>query len=84
MEKVQVFGTGCPKCQQTAENAKAAAQALGVEINLEKVENPAQIAKSGVMFTPALAVDGDVKVSGRVPSADEIKAWLAQGGAKTP
>jgi small redox-active disulfide protein 2 len=76
MTKVQVLGTGCPKCQQTAENAKAAAKALGVEIELVKVDRPAEIAKFGVMFTPALAVEGKVKVSGRVPSPDEIKVWL--------
>jgi small redox-active disulfide protein 2 len=76
MTKVQVLGTGCPKCVQTAENAKAAAKALGVEIELVKVDKPAEIAKFGVMFTPALAVDGKVKVSGRVPSPDEIAAWL--------
>ena len=77
MKKVQVLGTGCPKCQQTAANAKEAAQAAGVQIELEKVEKPADIAKFGVMFTPALAVDGDVKVSGRVPDVEEIKAWLS-------
>ena len=75
--KVQVLGTGCPKCQQTTENAKAAAEAAGLQIELEKVDKPADIAKFGVMFTPALAVDGDVKVAGRVPTIDEIKAWLA-------
>ena len=74
--KVQVLGTGCPKCHQTAENASAAAAAAGVQIELEKVDKPADIAKFGVMFTPALAVDGDVKVAGRVPTIDEIKTWL--------
>ncbi|MFB3880397.1 MAG: thioredoxin family protein [Armatimonadota bacterium] len=76
MTKVQVLGTGCPKCQQTADNAKAAAKALGLEVELVKVDKPADIARFGVMFTPALAVDGKVKVSGRVPTTDEIKAWL--------
>ncbi len=76
MKKVQVLGTGCPKCQQTAENAKAAAQSLGIEIELQKVDKPMQIAKLGVLFTPALAVDGEVKVSGRVPSPEEIMVWL--------
>jgi len=75
--KVQILGTGCPKCQQTAENAKAAAEAAGLEIELVKVDKPAEIAKFGVMFTPALAIGGDVKVSGRVPTVDEIKEWLA-------
>ena len=77
MKKVQVLGTGCPKCQQTAANAKEAAEAAGLQIELVKVDKPADIAKFGVMFTPALAIDGDVKVSGRVPDVDEIKAWLS-------
>lgn len=77
MTKVQILGTGCPKCQQTAENAKAAAEAAGLQIELIKVDKPADIAKFGVMFTPALAIDGDVKVSGRVPEVEEIKAWLS-------
>jgi small redox-active disulfide protein 2 len=77
MTKVQVLGTGCPKCEQTAENAKAAAEAAGAEIELIKVNKPADIAKFGVMFTPALAIDGDVKVAGRVPDVEEIKAWLS-------
>jgi len=67
--KVQVLGTGCPKCMQTAENAKAAAEAAG--------DTPAEIAKFGVMFTPALAIEGKVKVAGRVPTVAEIKTWLA-------
>jgi len=77
MKKVQVLGTGCPKCQQTAANAREAAQAAGVEIELIKVEKPADIAKFGVMFTPALAIDGEVKSAGRIPSVEEIKAWLS-------
>jgi len=77
VKKVQILGTGCPKCQQTADNAKAAAEAVGVQIALVKVDKPADIAKFGVMFTPALAVDGDVKVSGRVPTVDQIKPWLS-------
>ncbi len=76
MKKIQVLGTGCPKCQQTAENAKAAANSLGLEIALEKIDKPMQIAKFGVMFTPALAINGKVMVAGRVPSPEEIAAWL--------
>ena len=77
MKKVQVLGTGCPKCQQTAENAEAAATATGVQIELEKVQKPVEIAKLGMLFTPALAVDGEVKVSGRVPTVAEIQEWLS-------
>lgn len=76
MKKVQVLGTGCPKCQQTAENAKAAAQSVGIEIELEKIDKPLEIAQYGVMFTPALAIDGKVMVSGRVPTPEEIVVWL--------
>jgi small redox-active disulfide protein 2 len=76
MTKIQVLGTGCPKCEETAENAKAAAASLGIDIDLEKVAELSEIAKFRVMFTPALAVNGEVKVAGRVPTAEEIKPWL--------
>ncbi|NIM04578.1 MAG: thioredoxin family protein [Armatimonadetes bacterium] len=78
MKKVQVLGSGCPKCEETAANAKAAAAAVGVEIKIEKVKKPAEIAKLGVLFTPGLAIEGEVKVSGRVPTVDEIKPWLTK------
>ncbi len=78
MTRVQVLGTGCAKCEQTAENARAAAESLGLEIQLEKVSELAEIAKFRVMFTPALAVNGDVKVSGRVPTVGEIESWLSE------
>ena len=71
------MGTVCPKRLQTAENAEAAAKAAGVQIELEKVQTPAEIAKLGVLFTPALALDGEVKVSGRVPTVAEIQEWLS-------
>ena len=77
MKKIQVLGTGCPKCKKLAENAEAAAKELGIEYTLEKVTQIADIMKMGVMITPALAVDGAVKVVGKVPSPAEIKALLA-------
>lgn len=77
MKKLQILGTGCPKCKKLAENADAAAKALGIEYALEKVTNINDIMKFGVMMTPALAVDGVVKVAGKVPSADEIKGMLS-------
>ena len=76
MKKIQVLGTGCPKCRQLAENAKEAAEALGIEYVLEKVTDLNEIMKFGVMLTPALAVDGEVKVSGKLASVDEIKKLL--------
>ena len=77
MKTLQILGTGCPKCKKLAENAEAAAKALGIEYTLEKVTDINKIMAFGVMMTPALAVDGQVKVVGKIPSPDEIKAFLA-------
>ena len=76
MKKLQVLGTGCPKCKKLTENAEAAAKALGIEYKLEKVTGINDIMKFGVMMTPALVVDGEVRVAGRVPGVDEIKKML--------
>lgn len=76
MKKIQVLGTGCPKCKKLAENAEAAAKELGIEYELEKVTGINDIMKFGVMMTPALAVDGQVKIVGKVLSPDEIKGML--------
>ena len=76
MKKLQILGTGCPKCKTLAANTEAAAKALGLEYELVKVTDINQIMDFGVMMTPALAVDGVVKVAGKVPSVAEIKALL--------
>jgi small redox-active disulfide protein 2 len=78
MKKIQILGTGCPKCKKLAENADEAAKDLGIECEIEKVTNVNEIMGFGVMVTPALVVDGDVKVVGKVPSPDEIKKILAK------
>jgi small redox-active disulfide protein 2 len=70
------LGTGCPKCEALAENAKAAAAKLGIEYELVKVTNLADIASYGVMVTPALVVDGQVKSSGKVASPEEVAKML--------
>ncbi len=77
MKKIQVLGTGCPKCKTLMANAEAAVEAAGIEATIEKVDQIADIMKLGVMITPALAVDGEVKSVGKVLSADEIKKFLA-------
>ena len=77
MKKIQILGTGCKKCMTLAETADAAAKALGLEYTLEKVTNLNDIASFGVMFTPALVVDGQVKVAGKVPGLEDIKKLLA-------
>ncbi len=76
MKEIQILGTGCPKCKKLAENAEAAAKQLGIEYEIRKVTDINEIMKFGVMMTPALAVDGRVKIVGKVPSADEIKGVL--------
>ncbi len=77
MKKIQILGTGCPKCKKLAENAEQAARDLGIEYQLEKVTDIAAIMKYGVMMTPALVVDGAVKVSGKVLASEEIKKFLS-------
>ena len=77
MKKIQILGTGCPKCKKLAENAEAAARELGIEYDLVKVTDINEIMKFGVMMTPALAVDGNVKSAGKVLSTDDIKKALS-------
>ena len=77
MKKIQILGTGCPKCKALAENAETAAKDLGVEYEIEKITDINEIMKFGVMMTPALAVDGEVKVVGKVPTTEKVKKILA-------
>ncbi|PWS34176.1 thioredoxin family protein [Falsiroseomonas bella] len=74
--KIQILGTGCAKCQKLAQVAEQAAGELGLAYEMEKVTDPMRMAQMGVMRTPALAVDGVVKLSGRVPEAAELKLLL--------
>ena len=74
--KIQILGTGCPKCKKLGETADQAAQELGLDYELVKVTDINEITGFGVMMTPALAVDGEVKVVGQVPSVDDIKKML--------
>jgi len=77
MRKVQILGTGCPKCKKLAENVQAAVKDAGLECEVVKVTDINEIMKFGVMLTPALAIDDQVKVVGKVPAPDEIKKMLA-------
>lgn len=76
MKKLQVLGTGCPKCKKLEDNARIAANEAGIAFELEKVTEIDKIMQFGVMSTPALVVDGQVKFVGRVPSPEEIKQEL--------
>ena len=77
MRVIQILGTGCPKCRSLYANAEAAVKALGVEAKIDKVEKIVDIVKFGVMITPALVIDGQVKSAGKVLSPDEIMKHLA-------
>ena len=74
--KVQILGTGCEKCRKLAELAEAAVGELGIDAEIVKVTDLNEITEFGVMLTPALAIDGEVKSSGRIPTLDEIKGWI--------
>jgi len=76
MKKIQILGTGCPKCKRLVENAEAAADALGIEYEIEKIKDINEIMKFGVMMTPALAVDGQVKIAGKVPCPEDIEKMI--------
>ena len=78
MKKLQILGPGCPKCKKLAQNVEAAANDLDIEYKIEKVTDINEIMKFGVMLTPALVINGQVKVVGKVPGVDEIKEILGQ------
>jgi small redox-active disulfide protein 2 len=77
MKKLQILGSGCMKCNKLAQAAESAAREMGLEYEIEKVSDMQKIISFGVMATPALVVDGIVKVSGRVPAPEEMKTLLA-------
>lgn len=76
--RIQILGTGCPKCKKLASLADEAAKELALDYELEKITDINDIVSFGVMSTPALAVDGKVLVSGKVPSAQEVKQLLEE------
>ena len=76
MKKIQILGTGCPKCKKLAEFTETAAKELGLEYELEKVTKISDIMKFGVMSTPGLVVDGKVKIAGKVPTIEQLKEMI--------
>lgn len=76
MKKIQILGIGCPKCKKLAELTEQAAKELGIEYELQKVTKISDIMKFGIMITPALVVDGKVKVGGKVPTIEQLKEML--------
>ena len=77
MKTIKVLGPGCPRCERHAETARKAADELGIEYELEKITEITRFVEFGLMMTPGLVVDGDLRVQGNVPSVDEIKTMLA-------
>jgi small redox-active disulfide protein 2 len=84
MKKVQILGTGCATCRKLEENAREAAQVLGVDIELEKVSDIAEIMKFGILRTPGLVIDGRLVASGKLLQPVEIMMHLRPGGQATP
>ena len=78
MKKLQVLGTGCPKCKKLTDKTEIAAKQLGVEFELTKVTDINEIVAFGAMSTPALAIDGVIKLAGKVPSVDELKKIISE------
>ncbi len=74
--KIEILGTGCPKCKATEKAVRTAVDELGKDIEIEKVEDVSEIVSRGVMMTPAVVVDGQIKIVGHVPSVEEVKKLL--------
>ncbi|MEM0492427.1 MAG: thioredoxin family protein [Candidatus Thermoplasmatota archaeon] len=75
--KIEILGTGCPKCKKTEQIAKKVVRKLGKEAEIVKVEDMQEIVNRGVMITPAVSVDGEIKIVGHVPSESEVKRILS-------
>ena len=80
--KIKVLGSGCPKCKKLYAEAEKAVASSGVTAELEKVEGIDEIVKYGVMMTPALVIDEEVKASGRIPPRSEIISWITTAAAQ--
>jgi small redox-active disulfide protein 2 len=76
--KIEILGMGCPKCKKTTQNAQQAVEELGIDAEIAKVEDLDKITEYGVMITPALVIDGKVKVAGKIPSKQEIIDWIEE------
>jgi len=75
--RIEILGMGCPKCKKLYENAQAAVKELNAQADVAKVEDIQKITDYGVMTTPAIVIDGEIKAAGRIPAPDEIKSWIS-------
>lgn len=78
MKKIQILGMGCPKCAKLYAAAQEAAKDLGIEYEMEKIADINKITDMGVMMTPALAINGEVKIAGKLPSKEELKKIISE------
>lgn len=76
--KIEILGSGCAKCKKTKEIAEQAVAELGINAEILKVEDINAILNYGVMVTPAVVIDGDVKIAGKVPTVEKVKEWLSK------
>ena len=76
--KIEILGTGCAKCKKVNDNVQKAVDDLGLDIQVEKVEDINQILDYGVMMTPGLVIDGEVKIAGKIPNINQIKQWITE------
>jgi small redox-active disulfide protein 2 len=76
--RIEILGMGCPKCKKLYENAQVAVKEANVQADVVKVEDIQKITDYGLMSTPAIAIDGEVKAAGRIPAPDEIKKWISK------
>ena len=77
MKKITVYGPGCAKCKHVEELVRRVAAQIGAQVEVEKVSDVQAMVRAGILSTPAVAIDGVVKSSGRVPKENEVKAWIA-------
>jgi small redox-active disulfide protein 2 len=75
--RIEILGMGCPKCKKLYENTQSAVKGLNMQAEVVKVEDIQKIMDYGLMITPAIAIDGQVKAAGRIPAPDEIKKWIS-------
>lgn len=77
MKEIKILGTGCPKCQKLAEVVESVAREMNIDYKLEKVTDINKIMNFGIMITPALVVEGEIKIAGKIPKTDDIKKMLS-------
>lgn len=74
--KIEILGMGCPKCRKLYENAKKAVEGKGIQAEVLKIDDINKITEYGILSTPAIAIDGKIKASGRIPEPGEIEKWI--------